>query len=75
MFRSRRGRRQPAIPHPDATVLSMHQTLMQLVEAVQMLQGQRGSVSDCAVTWGELLALGLIKEDQIPTDVGDDRLR
>jgi hypothetical protein len=70
LFRSRRGRRQPAIPHPDATVLSM-----QLVEAVQMLQGQRGSVSDCAVTWGELLALGLIKEDQIPTDVGDDRLR
>lgn len=72
---NRRNRRQVGISHPDADVASLHATVVQLKEAVEMLQGQRGSAYDCAVTWGDLLVLGLIKEDQIPHDVGADRLR
>ena len=65
----------PAIPHPELDLASMYAALQATVEAVEMLQGQRGSAYDCAVTWGDLVQLGLITEDQVPTDVGADRLR
>lgn len=72
---NRRKRQLVGINHPELSLNSVQVTALQLKEAVEMLQGQRGSAYDCAVTWGDLLVLGLIKEDQIPHDVGADRLR
>lgn len=75
MLRSKRTRRLPAITHPAMTIDAVHESVTQLKEAVELLQGQSGGAEHCAVTWGDLVLLGLIKEDQIPRDVGKDRLR
>jgi hypothetical protein len=75
LYRYKRRRTLPAIPHPEATIASMHSTIMALVEAVEMLQGQRGTISDAAVSWGELVDQGVLKLDQVPMDVGTDSLR
>ena len=65
----------PGIPQPTSDPQSLFVTVEMLQEAVELLQGQRGSPDDCAVTWGDLVRLGVIREDQVPTDVGADRLR
>jgi len=75
LFKSKRNRKQPGIPHPDANLAAIHASLVAAIEAVEMLQGQRGSAYDCAVTWGDLIVLGLVQEGDIPPDVGADRLR
>jgi len=58
-----------AIPEPYQTVESLHATAMGTKEAVEILLGQRGNVLDEAITWGDLVALGIIKPDQVPKDV------
>jgi hypothetical protein len=52
---------------------SLHQTAVATKEAVEVMMGQRGSALDAGVTWGDLVDLGLITEDQIPRDVGQSR--
>jgi hypothetical protein len=39
-------------------------------ELVEALAGQRGKPSEVAVTWGDLVRLGLIRQEQIPRDIG-----
>ncbi len=75
MSRYDRNRKHPAIPQPESNIASMHATLVPMKEAVDMLQGATGTAYDCAVTWGDLLQLGLITKEQIPHDVGAYRLR
>ncbi len=58
-----------AIPEPYETTASLRATAMATKEAVEILLGQRGNVLDEAITWGDLLALGIIKQDQVPKDV------
>lgn len=66
---------KPTIPEPYSTVPSLYAATTALKEGYEMLTGQRGGVSDCAVTWGDLLSLGIVKPEQVPPHVGSDRLR
>lgn len=68
-----RKRQQQTIPQPYLDVNSLHQTAVATKEVAEVLMGQRGSALDAAVTWGDLMDLGLITEDQIPRDVGQSR--
>lgn len=68
-----RKRPQQTIPQPFVDNNSLHQTAMATKEVVEVMAGQRGSALDAAVTWGDLVDLGLISEDQIPRDVGQSR--
>lgn len=57
----------PSIAEPLAEINSVRDTAAQLKETAEILIGQRGTRSLAAVTWQDLLALGLIKPDQVPT--------
>jgi hypothetical protein len=56
----------PAIPEPVAEINSVRDTSAALKETVEVLTQQRGTRSLSAVTWQDLLALGLISPDQVP---------
>lgn len=66
-------RPQVTIPVPYESVASLHATAMATKELVEALAGQRGSNDDVAVTWGDLLRLGVIKPEQVPPGIGSDR--
>lgn len=70
---SRRRRQQVTIPEPYDDVKSLHATAAATKELVEALAGQRGGPSDVAVTWGNLLELGLIKPEQVPHELGPYR--
>lgn len=70
---SRRLRTQVTIPVSYETVSSLHATVSAMRELVEALAGQRGGPSDVAVTWGNLIELGLIKPEQIPEEFGPYR--
>lgn len=57
---------QLAIPEPVETLHSLRNSVLANKEVVETLSGQRGNILDCAVTWGDLIDLGLIKKDQAP---------
>lgn len=56
----------PAIPEPQAEINSVRDTSAAIKETVEVLTRQRGTRSFSAVTWEDLLGLGLITPDQIP---------
>jgi hypothetical protein len=64
------SRKIPTIIEPYENAASLRSAVMALKENVEMLTGQRGTIDDVAVTWGDLIRLGLIKQDQVPKDVG-----
>lgn len=66
------SRKFPTIPEPYETISSIRVATQAIKEGVEMLSGQRGDADDCAVTWGDLIRLGLIKKDQVPKDVGSN---
>jgi hypothetical protein len=57
-----------SIPDPMLNLPSHQDTLTALKQAVEVLTRQRRveQVKASAVTWNDLLALGLIQEDQVP---------
>jgi hypothetical protein len=55
-----------AIPEPYATIESLYATVLQLKEAVEVLQNQRGNSEDAAVAFRDLVALGVMTKHQIP---------
>ena len=61
--------RKPAIPDPVQDLGSLQAVAGALKEGLEMLQGVRGDVDDAAVTWGDLLRLGIVKKDQVPKHV------
>jgi hypothetical protein len=63
-------RDQATIPEPYTNVDSLRATAMATKELVETLAGQRGHPNTVAVTWGDLLSLGLIKPEQVPKDIG-----
>lgn len=69
-LRPARRRDQVTIPEPYEDVASLRATAMANKELTEMLAGQRGQPLDAAVTWGDLLRMGLIKQEQVPTDIG-----
>jgi hypothetical protein len=65
----------PAIPDPTTDPHSLRNTAMATKELVETLAGFRGKATDVAVTWGDLVRLGLIAVDRIPKDIGQDSFR
>lgn len=55
-----------AIPDPQATPESLQQAVIALKETVEILTRQRRPIANGAVTWQDLLDLGLIVADQVP---------
>jgi len=64
---------QQTIPEPFETLSSLRSTAMATKELVETISGQRGHANDAAVTWADLVNLGLIKADQVPKNVGSYR--
>ena len=58
--------RYPAIADPRAELASVHDAVVSIKQNVELLTGARGARRDTPVTWGELVTLGVIAEDQIP---------
>lgn len=66
-------RTQVTIPEPYTNVESLRASVMALKELVESLAGQRGDRDDVAVTWSDLVAVGVIKPEQVPKDIGSNR--
>lgn len=59
----------PGIPEPSADVESLLNTTQALKMAAEVILGQRrGSRRDSAVTWADLVRLGIVEEGQVPRD-------
>lgn len=56
----------PSIPEPQADVLALRASSVALKETVEMLTQQRGNKLNAAVTWQDLLDLGLALPTQVP---------
>lgn len=56
----------PAIPNPAAEVHSLRSSAIALKETVEILTQQRGNRGGAAVTWQDLVNLGLILPSQVP---------
>lgn len=62
-----RNNTRPSISVPTEDPKSLHRSVEQLKEAVEIMQGQRGKDNmDTAVRWGDLVKLGLIAEEDVP---------
>lgn len=58
--------RYPPIPDPAADTVALRSTALALKETAEMLTRQRGDRSLSAVTWQDLVELGLILPSQVP---------
>lgn len=68
-------RTQQTIPEPYEDVRSLRTAAMANKELTETLAGQRGLPTDAAVTWGDLVRLGLIQPTQVPKDLGSDHFK
>ena len=57
----------PAITEPTTDPASLRDSVLNLKEATEMLTRQRGDPAASAITWADLVNLGIITKDQIPT--------
>lgn len=57
----------PSIPDPTTDPISLRQATLALKEGFEILTHQRKNAGVSAVTWDDLVALGLITQAQIPT--------
>lgn len=63
------SKRVPGIPDPSRSVDGLFETVTTMKQAVETLAGQRrGSRAESAVTWNDLVNLGLIDPLQIPRE-------
>ena len=63
------NKRIPGIPEPARSVDGMFETVVTMKQAVETLAGQRRqSRGESAVTWNDLVDLGLITALQIPRE-------
>ena len=56
----------PAINEPTVGSASLRESVLNLKEGVEMLTRQRGDPIASAVTWADLVALGLIQASDVP---------
>lgn len=66
-------RTQVTIPEPYPDAASLRATALATKELVESLAGQRGGSYDVAVTWGNLIDLGIVKPEQMPEEYGPHR--
>lgn len=62
-------RRFASIPDPQADLKSLYNTVLALKESLELLIGERADpyiAVTKAVTWADLLKLGLVEEGQLP---------
>lgn len=57
----------PAITEPTTDPSSLRDSVLNLKEATEMLTRQRGDPAASVITWADLVNLGIITKDQIPT--------
>jgi hypothetical protein len=60
------AQKYPAVPEPVAEINSVRSTCAALKEGQEILTRQRGDRTLSAVTWQDLLDLGLINPTQLP---------
>lgn len=60
------AQKYPAIPEPIAEINSVRSSTAAIKEAVEILTQQRGNRANSAVTWTDLVNLGLIPASKIP---------
>ena len=63
---SEQSMRPPAIPVPQATLASLHETVMMLKQAVELLNGASGEKIQRAVTFVDLINAGVMKKEAVP---------
>jgi len=63
--------RLPQIPEPNTTIPSLHTTALALKSAVDVISGAVGPKEQRAVTFVDLVNMGLITMDQIPEKFGE----
>jgi hypothetical protein len=63
-------RHQAVIPVPYEDLGSLRTAVAALKDLVEDLSGQRGTVGDSAVTFNDLVRLGLIERERIPKQLG-----
>jgi hypothetical protein len=57
----------PSIPVPTMDSRSLQASLMVAKQAIELLAGQSGNdQSNAAVTWQDLVTLGIINQAQVP---------
>lgn len=56
----------PAIPEPTVDPVSLRESAMATKQAFEILTGARGGKPNAAVTWQDLLDLGLVTKLQVP---------
>ena len=62
--------RPPAIPVPQATLASLLEIVQTIKQAIELLNGTVGEKTQRAVTFADLINLGLVKPDEIPEKLG-----
>jgi hypothetical protein len=67
--------RRAAVPEPYEDVKSLFRTCMAMKELTEELAGQRGDPRNAAVTWQDLIDLGLVKPAEIPQGIGSPNLQ
>lgn len=60
------AQKYPAVPDPISDVNSLRLSVLALKEGQEILTRQRGTRSTSAVTWDDLVDLGLITPAQVP---------
>lgn len=59
----------PGIPEPTTEPSTMLTTVQAIKQALEVILGQRrGSRRNSAVTWDDLVRLGIVEEGQVPRD-------
>lgn len=56
----------PSIPDPTTAPENLLDATLALKQAMEIVTGQRGDKLHTAVTWADLVALGVITKDQVP---------
>jgi hypothetical protein len=59
-------RKQVSIPTPTADIPTLTAVATATKELVETLAAQRGDPLDHAVTWNDLLNMGIVTPDQVP---------
>jgi len=62
--------RRVSIPEPLQEIGSLRATALATKELVESLAGQRGDPRNTAVTWQDLIDLGLVIPSEIPQGIG-----
>jgi hypothetical protein len=64
----KKAMRTVTIPQPHENLASLHTVALATKEAIEVMQGLRGDHLDRAVTWRDLVRLGVVTKPDFPQD-------